>query len=117
MAVVELADLFSRGHFVDHNGPGGMKTSKCLSLRENADPTRQASALATVCPSSSVREISPLWLPSRHDRFPSEMQPAALSISILLAEPVGLLGCARSLRCLFRFVSSPQASKAELRFG
>src|SRR5690348_11115652 len=50
MAVVELAVLFSKGHFVDHNGPGGMKTSKCLSLRENADPTMQASAPAAGSP-------------------------------------------------------------------
>jgi hypothetical protein len=42
--VVKLEVLFFGGHFSDRNGPAGMKKNRCLSLRENADPTRQASA-------------------------------------------------------------------------
>ncbi|TAM81590.1 MAG: hypothetical protein EPN47_12645 [Acidobacteria bacterium] len=35
-------------------GPRGMKTSKCLSLRENADPTRQAYAPAADASTSQI---------------------------------------------------------------
>jgi hypothetical protein len=44
MAVVKLEVLFP-GRRLDHrDGPGGMKTSKSLSLRETADSTKRESA-------------------------------------------------------------------------
>jgi len=46
VAVLKLAVLFFAGRLSDHNGSGGMKKGKSLSLRENADPTRQAYAPA-----------------------------------------------------------------------
>src|SRR5690348_5066787 len=46
-AVVKLAVLLPVRCLVDCYGSCAMKTDKSLSLRENADPTRQASAPAT----------------------------------------------------------------------
>jgi hypothetical protein len=37
-------------HRNDSNGPGGLKTSKILSLREAADTTKRASALPVIEP-------------------------------------------------------------------
>jgi len=42
--VVKLEVLFFGGRINHRNGPGGMKKSKSLSLRENADSTKRESA-------------------------------------------------------------------------
>jgi hypothetical protein len=63
-------------HRNDCNGSGGMKRSKNLSLRENADPTRQASAPAV----SSQKQMKQVLRCAQDDRVES-----ALINNILIA--------------------------------